>query len=309
MYTADGLVSRVKDVATIPPRVDTTDQKILDEANGEMSKRLIPLFRRLRGGFLQDSVDYAIVASQARYVFPARAVLSTLESIKYIDAQGNEQYALKFIPNRRIGQLSTQWWPITDSTSPNPTGFYDDSGAIVLYPVPSSATGSLRVYYPRRPGKLVLDTVVASQHTAVGTVLSLTASTITLNANHNGWPANTTIDIMAAYSPFKLFAKDIATTTAAAGTATITVGTDLTTLGIAAGDYVTLAKQAYIPEIPEEWHEYLVDLTAARMLEKLGQYSAGASMRKTMTETYSELFRATTPREAQTSKYIVPSLR
>lgn len=296
-------------MGSLPTRTDTTDQKIIDEANSELASRLVPLFRRLGGGFLQDSTDYTIVASQAIYVLPTRAVLSGIDSIKYVDSSGSEQYALVKIPQRRIGQMSTQWWPISDTTSPNPTGFYLDAGGIVLYPVPSVASGSLRVYYPRRPGKLVLDAVSASQHTTVGTVTSVAASLITLNANHNGWPANTRIDIMAAYSPFKLFAKDIATTTAAAGTATIAVATDMTALGITAGDYVTLAKQSYIPEIPEEWHEYLLDATTARMMNKLGQSAAEKGLRQSMIEKYSELMRATTPREAQTSKFILPSLR
>lgn len=305
MYTADTLVSRVLDVGTIPPRADSTSQKILDEANGEMFSRIVPLFRRLRGGFLTDSVDYAIIAAQANYVFPTRAVLSTLDVIKYVNADGDEQYALVKIPPRSIGRITSQWGPV-DTDAANPVGFRDDAGGIVLTPIPSVAVGSLRVYYPRRPGKMVLDAISAAQHTAVGTVLSVTATTITLTANHNGWPASTRVDVMAAYSPFKLLAKDLATTTAVAGTATIAAAT--TGLGIAAGDYVTLAKTSYIPEIPEEWHEYLVDLTVARMFQKIGQYAAEKSLRGTMAEKYSELMRATTPRESETMKYLVPVL-
>lgn len=305
------LVARVRDVGSLAIRADTTDQKILDEANSELFSRIVPMFRKMRGGFFRDWDDVVLVDSQAPYAIPTRAVESGVESIKYVDASGNEVFDLKEVNARQIGRNGSNQWIVSGSNvSQLPSLFYFSQSRIFLAPAVSNPTGSLRIYYSRRPGKLVLDTVVGGAHTQVGTILSSSYNgiytTITLTASHNGWPWNTTVDVMSDLSPFRLMLKDLATGTASMVTDIRVTGADLTSV-LVAGQYVTLARKAYVPEIPEEWHEYLLDLTVAKMLNKVGQTKSEMLVREGAAEKLKLLVESTSPRGTNVPKIVRPS--
>jgi hypothetical protein len=265
--TADELLAIVKDGGALPPAQTTlTDSKILTAMDSAMRTAIVPWLHGANGNYFLDSKDYTILASTAGYTVPERSM--GLDCVKVVDTSGNELPKLEQYTLSEVDQFQNAGDP--------PAGFYFTASQVILLPKPgTSPTGSIRIYYRTRPGAMVADTVVAAQHTAVGIVTSLTATVITLNANHNGWPANTTIDLTAKSSPYRLLAKDVATTTAAAGTATIAVATDLTAL-VAAGDYVTLARTSYVPQVPQEWHEVLQMATISKLRRYLKDY-AGAS--------------------------------
>lgn len=219
---------------------------------------MFPFIALLQQGYALDSADVPLVASQSTYNQPTRA--ASFREVCFVDANGNE--------GKPLVEISpTDVWRYNPSSGSGPLAFYWLASQIVVIPAPTVASGSLRFKYVRRPGALVIDTVTSSQHVAVGTVASATSTVITLAANHNGFPASTTIDVCGASNPFTLKAKDIVTTTAVAGTATIAVATDLTTgvNAIAAGDYVTLANKTFVPQYPAEFHELLVLYCAARI--------------------------------------------
>lgn len=308
--TADELVARVKDVGSLAVRADTTSQKILDEANSEFFSRLVPIFRKMRGGFFRDYADIPIVANQVGYDLPERCIESGPEQIKYLDADGNEIIDLKEINTRQIGRLAPQWWLISDTTATVPVAFYFTQGKINLTPVVTQSVGTLRVYYSRRPGRLVLSsaaqTVVGlgdSGGDNIDTTMQLDALT-GLGTISNG---TTKIDIMSWQSPYLLRVKD-AVITAHATPPYLTVGAGgFIAAGIVAGDYVTLAKQAFIPEIPQEWHELLLDLTVAKMFNKIGQLKSEMAMRESANEKLALLVASTSPRSTGTPKVVMPS--
>lgn len=312
--TADEIVARIQDVGSLATRADTTSQKILDEVNSEYFSRLVPLFRKMRSGFFRDTLDTAIVANQVAYALPTRAIESGIEQVKYLDSAGNEVCGLKEIPPRQIGRVYAQEWVVSATdTASMPVAFWFSQGALNLSPAVSTATGSLRQYYQRRPGKLVLDTTTADGHTKVFTIASIAVvggnSTITLSGSHAELGNSVTCDIMSAKSPYALLYKDAAATDASANTIATTLvfnGIDLSTIGAVAGDFVTFANQAYIPEIPMEWHELLLDLGVARMLNKLGQLTSERAMRASIAEKLSVLLASTSPRGGNTAKYLRP---
>lgn len=233
---------------------------------------MFPFIASLQQGYAMDSADVALAANQSTYNQPTRA--ASFREVCYVDSTGNESKPLVEIS-------PTDVWRYNPTVGSAPMAYYWTASQIVAIPTPTVASGGLRFKYVRRPSALVIDTVTASQHIAVGTVLSATATVITLAANHNGFPASTTIDVCGASNPFTLKAKDIVTTTAVAGTATIAVATDLTTgvNAIAAGDYVTLATKTFVPQYPAEMHELLVLYSAARIH---GMRRKDAAKRETM---------------------------
>lgn len=298
--TADQLLVNIKDRAAIPPsQVSITDVKLLQAATEEMQAYIVPLIDSSNEGFFTDSVDKTILANVSVYDVPTRAAGGALNVLKFVDSAGNESGGpIPRVELTDIGRYSSL-------TSSFPLGFYWVASSIVLLPaIGASPSGSLRMYYSSRPGALVSDTITASQHTAVGIVTSLTSTVITLNANTNGWAANTTIDIVGANSPFKLLAKDIATTTNAAGSATITVGTDLTALGIVAGDYVTLANTSYVPRIPQEWHSILELRAVSRAFSMLGDTRSAGAAGQYAKEMEQKMMGMTQPRSSGNSRKV-----
>lgn len=316
--TVTELVSRIRDVGNLAVRADTTDQKIVDEANAVMSTVLVPVFRKMRGGFLRDSVDQAIVANQVAYPIPERGVESGVEQVKYLDADGNEIIDLKEINTRQIGRLSPQWWLVSDTTATTPSSFYFDQGAVNLSPVVTVAVGSLRMYYQRRPGKLVLDSLVSGNHTQVGVISSIASNSqiscsAALDFYTNGYALGlTTIDVMSAHSPYKLLAKDVVISAPGVGSVTLapTVA-DLYTPWLAgtiqAGDYVTFARTSFIPEVPQEWHDILVDFSVARMHAKLGNLRAEQTIKDDANARLKLLIASTSPRGSNVPRVVFPS--
>jgi len=353
--TADEIVSRARDAGSIPVRADLTSQKIIDESNSEFFSRLVTRFRKTRGNYLSDYFDIAVVANQARYAIPERAVESSLDLIKYIDSNGNDCGALSEITLKQVGGIRPDGVPYTE-TSTYPVAFYLDADSIMLSPVPTTAVGSLRVYYPRRPGSLVITSTNYAQVTSVAAGV-LTCGSV----NTSTFTATSVIDVQRSKSPYRLAARDLQLTASAAGSVTIciawVVGTvyavgdqrrtatgiyQCTIAGTSAaagsgpsvtsgfetdgtvtwqfwslpltsvvnvGDYVTIAKTAYVPGIPQEWHEILLDFTIAKVFAKLGDLKSETQWRAYANEKLKLLVDSSQPRVQDSQKKIVPRVR
>lgn len=312
--TINEIVAAVRTRGSLPTAGSSSsisDQKIIDAANSELTLVVAPLLALTREGYFTDTEDTSIVANQASYSLPTRAIDSGAIAVKYVDSSGQELYPLDQVTPHEISSYTYTGYA---------QQFYLNQQGIVLIPTPTNASGSLRVYYDRRPGSLVSNVdssgtlgLTGGQTTATGVVSSVSYNsgtgntTITLTVNTNGWPASTTIDVMSYLPPFKLRAKDVTTTTAAAGTATILcTSIDLTssTYGVAAGDYVTVARNAFVPQIPLEWHEILTDLIPARVANQLSMYKQEEHIREALVPKIKLLQGLAEPRAQQNPKAI-----
>lgn len=185
--------------------------------------------------------DVAIVAGTTRYRIPYRAIGMKLRDLFLVN--GDEVEPLERMPPDLQG---------IDSGD-----FYVEGEHVVLVGEP---TGSLRFSYYRRPSKLVATSAVA-----VVASVNTGTDTITTSATIPGtFSTSTPLDIVRAKPGFGCLAVD-QTATVASGT-TITLNTDLPT-DIAAGDYVCLAGESPVPQIPVELHGLLGQATACAWLE------------------------------------------
>lgn len=274
---ADQLISAVRIRGGITSTSTAwTTQQLLDGLNEDMWSYVVPALQAVNGEYFTDSQDTTLVANQQFYALPARAAAGAINSVKFIDGSGNESRPLPYLEVSETGTTNQ-----APRTAPN--GYFFRGADIGLLPIPAAgSTGSLRMYYTLRPGQLVSDTVVGAQHNQVSLITSVTATVITTQAAHNGFPAGKTIDICDATPPHRLLFKDVTVTTATAGTSSITVsGVDLTTAipSIAAGDTVTLADTAWYPVyIPVEWHTLLEFIAVARVLGSSGDLAGQAEV-------------------------------
>lgn len=275
--TSDTLLTNLKDRAAIPPaQVALTDTKLLNMATEELQAYICPLMDELNEEFFTTSVDTAIVANQAAYDMPARAASGALRVLKYVDSNGVE--ARSPIPRIELPDIGRY----ASLSSNVPLGYYFTATQVTIVPTPSIASGSLRMFYSRRPGSLV-----TGAGTAVCTVSSSTDTVLTCaTVNATNFAVGALVDIIAASHPYKMRVMDGAIT--ASNATTITIGSGgLTAAGVVAGDYVTLAQTSYVPQIPLEWHSLLELRTVMRVFAVLGDMAgrqeataAAADMRK-----------------------------
>jgi len=150
-----------------------------------------------------------LVASTPAYALPPRCAASALMSLRFVDSNGDDQGELEPTEVVTLERFN-------DAADP-PTGYYFRDNQIVLVPPPSSsATGSLRMFYVRRPSSLT------NTSGATSTVSSTTASVITCGAVNTGTLTSSTyIDLTEAAPPYRLLAKDLALTASDATTVTI----------------------------------------------------------------------------------------
>lgn len=78
------------------------------------------------------------------------------------------------------------------------------------------------------------------------------------------------IDIIQTKSPHKCLAIDIASAVINASPGTITINEEDFPAGLAVGDYIALAEECVIPQIPTDLHSMLAQRIACRCLEALG---------------------------------------
>jgi hypothetical protein len=235
-----------------------TDQEILDIGYDCLLSEITPMVLECREEFLVTYVDTAIVANQAAYPIPSRALNGVLREVKKIS--GNNVIDLdKMIID-----------DITDLSTGSPIGFFISGNNINLYPTPSSAVDTLRLYYFIRPSKLVPTSECARITGIAGNDLSVTIPAT--------WTTANTFDLVRGKAHFDVLGMDLAATTLSGGVITMTANVPTT---LAIGDYITLADETCFPFLPPEAHTPLVQAVVTSCLESMGDPNGANAAAKT----------------------------
>jgi hypothetical protein len=215
------------------------DADLLRMANGEMLK-IAKELRLKREGFFNVVKDTAFTSGTASYRILTRSMHGSVSLVQRVASDG------------AVSRLER--WKEADLAGRNPTNtgipeaYLWRGNSLVFYPTPDSAATaySYRLVYPRRPNKLVS---VAT--TVVGIVSSKTATTVTLTANApSTFSTSTPLDFIQANAPFDSLADDKTPTVVSGTGLTFTSGDIPSTL--AAGDFVCLAEEAPVIQMPPE---------------------------------------------------------
>ncbi len=129
--------------------------------------------------------------------------------------------------------------------------------------VPTPSTGTLRLFYFGRPNSLVATSAVATISSIDVTRLIVTTTATIPSTMTSG----VSVDFVDATPGFRSLAIDQATTGTVAGT-TVTLSTALPA-SVLAGDYVCLAGESPVPQIPVELHPLLAQRVVVKALEAL----------------------------------------
>lgn len=264
-YTTDALLPMLR-ILPLMPSVQAlfSDSDLVSILNFEMSSKILPLIDNQAEEYFIAIDDIPYATTQYVFPLPARATADKLRSVSFLDTRHNEVR----IPRLRTEDIMSNVNATGLAINPALWGFYLQGNNIILYL--GSAQGSsssfafLRLRYVRMPSTLVEEANCAQITTVSGNV-------ITVNAVPSTFTTTATYDIVSN-TPQMFVSKgdDLAVTSIIGNVITFTSlpFVPSTVPGPQIGDWVCLALQSPIPQIPyKPGFELLLQLSAAKCLE------------------------------------------
>ena len=257
-HTTTALVTGIKRRGSIPENQNLfTTPDLLAMADDEMRSNLYPMLMNLHAEYFVDKTDTPVSSgTDNEFSFPSTAISTKLRDVTIIDTNGGEF---------SIPQLSqdTVYDRDSGSRSTNPSqnlGFFIRGNKVKLYPKVPEGDYNLRLYFFRRPNRLVV-TSAAGKITAIDSTLNI----MTLSNVPAAWTTGDTICALDSKPSFNL--KVETDTLVDVSAPTIEVA-DVSSYTI--GDWVCLEGESTIPQIPVESHPILEQAVCTLALLALG---------------------------------------
>jgi len=252
-----------------------SDNNILKLATSLFHSKLYPRIQSTRGDYYVATKDYSITSAQANYEVPSRATGLIVRDIFVLTGS-----QLESLP-------SVEPEYITSTATGCPVAYYFEHNNIVLYPTPSSTSGTLRLKYYLRPSRLA-DIASCAQISAIDTVLGR----VTVSSIPSTWSTTTELDFVKKTVPYALLAMD---QTPSAVASTVLTFSSLPT-GLAVGDWVAPAEYTPIPQLPFELIPVLSQMTAVKVLEAMGDRDGNNVAWKDLQDDLEQALKLITPR-------------
>lgn len=253
-YTTTELVADLKRRVLVP-----TKQSLFDESefiafmSNEMISKVVPLIMRHKEDYFVKYEDQTVIAGTDDYAIPIRAIGAKLKDICFVDAEGTES------PIDRIEYGDKQVPQVLDVNSSG--GFYFRGNYVVLHPSGDYVGKTLRLYYYRRPNRLV-------KANRGGKILSINTGTkeVTLDSAPTDWTAATVVDVTKGKPPFDPVADDQTLTNKAGFVLTFSSLPSR----MAVGDYIAEQYETIVPQVPYEAYPLISQLGGIKVVEGLG---------------------------------------
>lgn len=250
------LLAEIRDRAQAPSSSSTApgwqDADLIRRANGELFPVLVPEVLRTHGEHLVT--DYSVtmtVGSTSGYRLPPRAAFAKLRDVVRVDAD-NKTHDLVVLSLEELAGKDLD-------LSGTPSHYYIKRNKLYLWPVPKEAE-TLRMSYFRRPNR-----IVANNTATLGTVSSVSTTTVTLTTTKPGsFVLGARVDFIQATPPFDSLGDDVTLAGASASLLTFSVGVIPSDLAV--GDFVCLAGEAPVVQLPPEYFYELAERVARKLL-------------------------------------------
>lgn len=230
-----------------------TDSDFYAIGDRKMNDTMVPLIDSLNGDFFVRTTEIAMVADQAEYRLPTRAVARKLREVK-IKNSANIRFDFPKISIEREQIYQVNGIPF---------GFYFKGDRFVVVPTPTTTQYSIQYWYFLGPGAMIPyeDAAIVTGVTDDDVTVSSVPSTITTGA---------TVDFIQGTSGNQCIDID-ATITGIAGN-TISFGADVVPDDLEAGDFISIAGTSPVLQIPDQAVPFLVTLTAMDVLQGLSDF-------------------------------------
>lgn len=257
--TSDTLIASVVRRAAIPQsQVTFQTADFLAFANEELAIGIVPSVLQFHQEFFVNSSTVPLVANVSSYEIPSRAIGNKLRSVFYVDTNGNYREMARISPD------DLPYFAKRDYSG-FPGVFYLQNNNVVLVPsIGSNVNGSLYLSYFQRPNQMVDSSRVANI-----TAIDYATGDITVGETPSVFANGLMYDLVETNGGHKCVAQDVSATAVNPTTNVISFGAGNVPASLSIGDWVCLAGETYIPQIPDELHPVLAQRIACRCLEAL----------------------------------------
>lgn len=223
-------------------------------ADEEIKSNILPNIMGVREEFFVFTDEQSITVNQAAYNIPKRAIGMIVREVQIIDAAGTATDLPRIEPEAA-----------TSSTVGSPNAFYLKGNQVILYPTPSASTGTLRQLYFLRPGNLV-------ELTSAGVISSINTGTnaVTVTTIPSTWATGNVFDFIKQDGAHEYIS--IENTSSNVSGNVITFSALPSTLRV--GDYVALAGESPLVQLPPDYQPVLAQCVAAAVLGNMNQPGA-----------------------------------
>lgn len=263
--TSSSLIAAIKRKGNIPSsQVTFQDEDFLALANEELQIGILPSVMQFHEEFLVYAVTVPIVANQASYNIPERAIGNKLRSIYYRDPGNNMREMVRILAD----DVAFFYNGISNSIF---TQYYLQNNSLILVNPFKQSTGTFLMAYYQRPNQLVVESRVA-------VVVSIDRNTGNIQLDKSPiddnrialFSTSTPLDLLEAGGGHKSLGIDVVPTGVNVGTKIITLDLADIPAELKAGDFIALSGECVVPQIPDELHTVLAQRVVARCLEALG---------------------------------------
>lgn len=260
-YTTDTLLSDIRTAAMLPDASTATfsNADLLRILDREMQATVVPLVMSCRSEFFVIDVDQVVTTISGQSVsiqvpMPYRAIGGILRDVNWVDDQANYY---------NIPQLSL------DDLHAKQTGFFVKGDYIQIFNQQGYWPYSkLRLTYFLRPNRLAsytTGTYAAAYVTSIDSTTQVHARIVTSSALPATFTTGLKYDFVKASPPFTTLAFD-QTASVSGTTMTFTGGVPA---NLSVGDFICLAEESPVPQIPVEFHPFLTQRAVVKVLEAL----------------------------------------
>jgi hypothetical protein len=259
------------------------DSDIIALANNELQSRLANDLISMREDFFLRSKTVSISSNISRYAMPERALGNSLKDVFYVDSNSNK------FPLRKINihDISTN-----SASGGYPLYFFLQGDYINIQPIPSSASGSLEIWYYERPNELVL-TASCAKITSIATNGANKEFTVNTDLSSSLSTGNY-VDFLSGKSPFVTWSIDVPIVSISSTVITVATSNvlDQASSSVLAqvNDYICPAQKANIPMIPQEAHPLLSEMVQEKIVQAWGDGEKLAQIKASIIELRKQLF-------------------
>lgn len=297
-YTVTALLASLKRRGMLPSTAEAlSDTDYLDFCNEEMMAYIVPTMMSTMEEYFVRIEDFDISTNTQSYYIPYRAMGGNL---RLVQLNQNGQTNATWVSIPRIEPEREQDYSYGAGS---PVGYLIRNNAVVLLPLPAQPNGILRLQYFIRPNNLVATT-------AVGTITAITPGSETTTVTCSNIPSTFTTakqyDLIKAIPGFDTLSFDLnasAVVTGANGTITFSDASAVSD-SLAIGDYVCLATESPVAQIPYELHALLAQRVAFKAQEALGDPRAPFAG-KVCDDMSARLMKMLSPRSQGSARYII----
>jgi hypothetical protein len=258
-WSVDALIRSMRTRGFLPAGNGLTNTQLLEIISEEAGLYIPALLKSIREEYLVTSLDVAVSAGTPESI-PPRACGAALRSVQWVE--GDSVWNLV-----RIEPEAAYQYPEMGT----PYGYYFEGNDINILP---GRTGTVRLRYMQRPGRMVLESACALIN-SVNTASNL----IFIDNLPSTFAVNTVVDIVRGTENFGTMLLDATLSVVSTSVITISGGYEIPS-DVAAGDFVCLAGTTCIPPFPPEVHPVLAQrvaqvLAMANGSERIGAISEG----------------------------------